>query len=62
MLDRITRNKICRIQYKINDEIEFYEGQLYDIYSKLGEEYLIGENDFKIRLDKIMFLDDIENK
>lgn len=62
LLDRITRQKNCKIQFKNENTIGTYNGLLIDVYSNKGEEYLVGENDFKIRLDKIISLDDIENK
>ncbi len=62
MLDRITRRKNCIVQFKNESKIEIYKGKLIDVYSKEGEEFLVGENNFKIRLDRIVTVDAIENK
>ncbi len=58
LLDRASRKVNCELAYEENGLRNKYNGKILDVYSYSGEEYLIGENNFKIRLDRIISLDD----
>jgi transcriptional antiterminator Rof (Rho-off) len=49
----------CKIEYvELNNE-QIYYGLILDVFAKEGEEFLKGENDVLIRLDKIKSLNSI---
>lgn len=54
LLDKATRNERFKIVYSEEGQNKVYQGLLLYIFSKSGKEFLIGEGDFKLRLDQIV--------
>ena len=59
LLDRASKKANVRLEFKSESETETYTGRILDIFSTNGEEYLKGEDNFLIRLDRIRRMDDI---
>jgi hypothetical protein len=58
-MDRATKRVSCRIQFRGNKDMEFFEGIIEDVFTKDKEEYLKTDSGLLIRLDMLISIDNI---